>query len=106
MAATKAEVVDGAQEDPRGGREGDLGAVGRRRQHQRQLRAEGSRGLHSGTPSFPPGGPHGHYVLGDDVDVHRLQNDGGWHQLLAIASASMASAARRYSLASQSFARW
>ena len=30
MAATKAEVVDGAQEDPRGGREGDPGAMGRR----------------------------------------------------------------------------
>jgi hypothetical protein len=70
-----------------------------------QLGAEGSSGLSGGTGSFTLCRPHRRYIVGDGVGVLDLENDRGWHQLPTIASASIASAARRYSLASQSFAR-
>jgi hypothetical protein len=61
--------------------------------------AEDSGSLHRRTASFPPCDPHGPYVVSDGVDVPGLEEDRGGQQLLAIGSASTASAARRYSLA-------
>jgi hypothetical protein len=70
-----------------------------------ELRAEGAGGLHRGAARSPVGGAHRRLVGGDEIDMVGCQGDGGGHQVLAMAWASIASVARRYSPASQSLAR-
>src|SRR5487761_2007157 len=72
----------------------------------RSLRAKRLRCLDGGTPSLLADGLHRHDIGLDEIDVVIGERPGGGHYRLPRSWASIASAARRYSPASQSFARW
>ncbi len=87
MAATKAEVVDGAQEDPSGGREGDPGAVGCRCQHQQ----------HCAQPRLLPAEVRKYVQAGQHVGLvrgSRRVDEVGWERAARSAIAQVAAEPR------------